>query len=80
MNKLITSSSDPKKLSLTIKGILVAIVPIVAVLLGLPEADLQPLINGIVDVVYAGSALISAVMVVYGAGRKVYNQRWSASE
>ena len=80
MNKFLTSSTDPNKLSLTIRGILLAILPIIMVFTGLTEAEIQPIIDGIVQLVFLLTAIVSAGQVVYGAIRKLYIGRWSAGE
>lgn len=77
-DKIITSSSDPAKISATVKGILVAIVPIIMMVTGASEADTHNLINQIVNIVFYGTSLYSAVMVVFGIIRKAYHGRWTA--
>ncbi len=78
MNKLVLkypiigSSANSTKLALTVQGILVALIPLIigigrAYNLEIAEADLTGLIQAI------GGA-ISAVMVLYGLGRKAYNK------
>jgi hypothetical protein len=76
--KLITSSADPRALSLTVKGILVAVLPFLLMVTGLPEADANAIIEVVVDVVFYGSTLLSLIMTGYGLIRKALNGRWSA--
>jgi len=77
MNKYLSSSVDPSKLSLTVKGILVGIVP-VAILLAkfkgveLAEGDLQPFIDSVGNVILMTGAALSAVWTIYGAARKLW--------
>ena len=78
MNKLFTSSADPKALSLTVKGILTAILPIVIVLLGIDEATANGILDTIVNIVFYGSTLLSALVTLYGLLRKVRLGKWSA--
>ena len=70
MNKWYNSSSNNEDLSLTIKGILIAWIPMAIAVgqffdLPLTTAELTGIVQDIV-------ALISAIMVVYGLGRKIY--------
>lgn len=76
MNKIVRSypvlgsSEDPTKLSLTIKSLLVALIPIVIAVaqyysVSLNESDLTELVQQITVLVSAGGA-------IYGIGRKIY--------
>lgn len=71
--KLLGSSADPTKIAMTIKGVLVAIIPI-AIYFGMNNAstDLPALGDAIIGAVQAVTAAIAAVMFVYGIARKVY--------
>lgn len=78
MNKLLASSSDPKQLSLTVRGILVAIVPLVATVIKLAGGELDGdsaklVVDTVSDGVFLFSSAISAVLVVVGLVRKVWN-------
>jgi len=69
MNKLLRSSANPEKLSLTIKGVLLALIPVAVFLLAklgfdLTEVELLELANAFVVVV-------SAVLVFIGLMRKI---------
>jgi hypothetical protein len=75
---LITSSKDPRALSLTVKGLLVAIAPLAMYALGLTEADFNDLVGGIVNLVFTVATAFSAFMTVWGLLRKVRLNRWSA--
>ena len=77
---LLMSSTDRTKVSLAIKGISVAVIPVLIVLTGSNEADLNALVEVIIDVVYFGGAFISAAMTVSGIVRKVQLRRWVAPE
>lgn len=72
------SSADPTKLSLMIKGFLVAIIPILMVVTGLTEADLTGIIGYIEQVVFLVSSLYAVVAGLYGALRKLYLGRWTS--
>lgn len=66
----LSSSADPEKLALTVKGLLVSLIPIVIILanrfgVDLAETDLSYLIEAL-----GGS--IAAIMIFMGAVRKIY--------
>lgn len=78
MNKLLASSSDPKQLSLTVRGVLVAVVPLVAVVIRaaggeLDDSQVQVIIDGVSEAVFLFGSAVSAVMMLVGLVRKVYN-------
>ena len=77
-NKLITSSADPKKISLTVRGFLIAVAPIAMLLLGVNDIQFNEAVDAVVNVVFLGTSLWSAVWVLYGTIRKVKLGRWSA--
>lgn len=77
-NKFITSSADPDQVSLTIRGFLLSILPIAMLLTGIPEAELNVIVDVITDVVFWGTGLVSAIQVLYGLVRKIWKRRWSA--
>lgn len=80
MKKFITSSADPKQLSLTVKGLLVSIVPLVMLFTGMTQAEINPIIDSIEQVVFFGASLLSAGQVLYGLVRKIKLGKWSADE
>lgn len=70
MKDLFKSSADPSKVSLTIKGAGVALIPIaigVATIFGIPllETDLVQLVEQV-------ATIVSALMILVGLVRKVY--------
>lgn len=69
----VKSSQDPARISLTVKGGLLAILPIIMVLTGIDEGSSNYFVDAITDIVFYGLSLVSAVGVVYGFGRKLYN-------
>lgn len=75
---LFTSSIDPNKISLTIKGLMLALLPALIYVTGVDEAQLTPLIDALVYVINVSVSLVSAWMIFYGLARKVYAGRWSA--
>ena len=78
MNKLITSSVSPERVSLTVRGLLFSLLPVLMYVTGLPEATLEPILDVIVDSVFFATALVSTLMTGYGLIRKAINKRWSA--
>lgn len=77
-DKLITSSSDPEKLSATVKGLLVSVLPIIMLLTHFNEMEANTLITNISNLVFFLTAGYSAGMTVFGLLRKLYHGRWSA--
>lgn len=76
MPKFLTSSVDPEKISLTVKGVIVAIVPIVITIAGLThlnlgQADITALGDGLINLVNLIAQLTAAIMVVWGIARKI---------
>lgn len=76
MNKIIASSVNPEKLSLTIKGVIVAVVPIVIAVAGLTKlnlgsADITALGDGLINAVNLMAQLAAAIMIVVGVVRKI---------
>lgn len=68
VSNALRSSRDPESVSLTIKGVLLGLVPVVIAAgkywgWDLAEADLTELINGL-------ATLAASVMVIYGVLRK----------
>lgn len=80
LDKLITSSSNPAEISATIKGIIVAILPIVIYFTGASESDINAIVDGVIQVIFLGTTIYSTVMTVFGIGRKIYLKKWSALE
>ena len=82
--KLLGSSVDRFKLSMTIKGILTAIVPMILVLAPMfgwtvNQEDFTNLTNGIdglIDAVQAAvvavTAVVSTIMIIWGVLRKIF--------
>ena len=75
-HKLLGSSVDPNKLSMTVKGILTAIVPIILMFAPMfqwqitPE-DFNDFSQGLESLIVAVTAAISAWLIVWGALRKI---------
>jgi len=69
-DKWFTSSTGSGNMALTIKGALLAIVPIVIAVLSSQGYTLTE--NDIVDVINTGFTVVSAVAVFLGVARKMY--------
>lgn len=77
MSNFLSSSADANKISLTVKGILLSLVPIIMISTGLTEAEIQPIIDTVVQMVFLATTIVSAGQVLYGLMRKIYLKRWS---
>lgn len=78
MNKLLASSVDPKQLSLTVKGALILIVPLAAVVIKaaggeVADYELEKIVDLITDLVFFAGSVVSLSAMLYGAVRKVIN-------
>lgn len=80
MRKLITSSEDARKISMTIKGLLLSLVPVTMALTGLNEDAVVGVVTILNDLVFYGLMLLSTALTLVGALRKVKNRRWSAED
>jgi hypothetical protein len=74
--KVLGSSIDPYKLSLTIKGFLTAIIPLILVLApmfkwSVTADDFDNLTKGIEAIIVAGTALFAAGQILWGVVRKI---------
>jgi hypothetical protein len=69
-NWLVTSSSDPTQVALTVKGIITAIVPVLAVFIHAPNLSTLP--DDIYSAVVAVFAVFSAAITAYGLIRKLF--------
>lgn len=84
---LVTSSADPTKYSAMVKGTLglgvAYVIQLSALTCGyaifcVDPSLLQSVVQTIGNIVYFGLSLISAVVFLYGLGRKVWLNRFSA--
>lgn len=91
LNWLITSSADPKKTSLFVKGGVIllgsqlvrafdAACSFGLSCVGIDITFVNQLADGAEMLVYAALLLWGAVWFCYGLGRKFYLSRWSAAE
>lgn len=75
---LVFSSSDASAVSMTVKGFLLGLVPLVAVLLGVAHIkvgsdQLSAAVDGIVSLLQAVLAVVSAVVFLVGVVRKLWS-------
>ena len=70
MNKLISSSANAEKLSLTIKGILVGLIPVIVIVLSTLGLNIGS--EEISEVITRITAIIAGLVALYGMGRKLY--------
>ena len=78
MNKLITSSSNPNQIALTIRGVLIGLVPLIAHITGLTGQEITTIIDLLVELVTVSMTVLSVAMTLIGLLRKAYYRRWSA--
>lgn len=74
---LVKSSADKEKTSLTVKGVLTGLIPVVIVLANLTSVDisneqLASVIDAISALVFLVSGIVSALMTISGLLRKIY--------
>lgn len=77
INPIIASSSDPKQISLVIKGAIVAVAPLMALVVKaaggeISNDELQNIVNMASDIVVAAGSIVSLGMMLFGALRKIY--------
>jgi hypothetical protein len=70
MNKLIQSSANPEKISLTVKGILMSIAPVVIGLMQLSGVEIAQ--SQYIEIVENITAILSTSIILIGTIRKVY--------
>jgi hypothetical protein len=73
----LASSADPKQISIMVKGAIVAIAPIIALVIKaaggeISNEELQSVINVSTDIIAALGSIASLAMIGYGLLRKVY--------
>jgi len=76
MNKILASSVNPEKLSLTIKGVILAAVSVAITITGithlnLGQTDITALGDSLINLVNIALQLVSAAFVVWGLLRKI---------
>lgn len=70
---VVVSSADPKRLSMTVKGLLTMFVPILASIAGLDTDLLNGLVQTIAQAMEYGLYFVGTLVAMYGLVRKLYN-------
>lgn len=79
LEAVLMSSQDPSKVSLTVRGLLVTLVPVILIAaqyfgLGmLAESDVLAIIDGVTKIIAAALTLVGLVMTTWGLIRKMFN-------
>lgn len=73
---ILSSSVDPQKLALTVRGIMIAVIPtglLVSRMFGveLGEGDLNSLVSGVETFIIAVGGVIAAALTLWGVVRKI---------
>lgn len=86
-NWIITSSADPMKISLALRGFLVGLIPVLMTMaaascslfagLCVDSSLISPFIEGLVNVVKTALELVAGGMFLWGIIRKIVLGRWS---
>jgi hypothetical protein len=76
LNKLTRSSVDPTKLSMTFRGILVSLIPLIIMVTGLNPDAVNSIADMLVEMVFIGATFYSSALVLVGLIRKAYVGRW----
>lgn len=79
-NKLIRSSQSPEQLAMTVRGILVSLIPLAMFFFGIGQEAAQDFADVLVNLVFLLSSVFSTVLVAIGLIRKAANKRWSAPD
>lgn len=77
LKKLYRSSVDPTALSMTVRGILVGLVPLFIMVTGLDPDVIDSIIDMIIEMVFLGASLFSVGLILFGLIRKAYLRRWA---
>ncbi len=70
---VLASSANPEELSLTVKGALIGLIPILIFILGQSGYIITD--NELVEIINNFFIIISNAMMIYGALRKIYYSR-----
>lgn len=68
--KVLQSSIDPAKISLSVKGILVLLLPVIMLVTPVDSETLNPIVSVIGDVVFYGASFLGSALALYGLVRK----------
>jgi hypothetical protein len=75
--KFVGSSVNPEQLALTVKGLLVGVVPVIILIAKLQgfelgNGDVQVWIDAVGSAIIAVGGAVSTLMTLFGLGRKAY--------
>lgn len=72
---ILGSSSDEEKISLTVKGLLLALVAVLAsVGVNTQELELNTLVEAILNLTELGVQAVASISIIVGIARKIYNK------
>jgi hypothetical protein len=77
---LVTSSQDPSKTSLFIKGLLLSVAPLAMLFLGWTETDVTQFADSLSNIAFWSLSIVPAGQVLWGLLRKGLVGRWAAVE
>ena len=66
------SSANPEKIALTVKGVLVGVLPVLMLVTNLDGESANSFVNAIQNVVFYTLSAVSSIGVAYGFLRKIY--------
>jgi uncharacterized protein YlxP (DUF503 family) len=72
MDALIQSSNNPKEVSMTVQGMLIALVPIIVAIF--QQFNISVAQTDVVTIIQQGVACVAGIMMLIGTVRKVYYQ------
>lgn len=75
---LVRSSADPRKVSLAVKGIVLAAAPIAMLFFDVTNDEVGVVADAIEKVIMLGLSFLSAAMILFGLLRKIILGRWAA--
>lgn len=78
LNLLIRSSADPRKVSLAVKGFVLAATPIAMFFFDVTNDEVGVVADAIEKVIMFGLSFLSAAMILFGLLRKIVLGRWAA--
>lgn len=76
LKKFYLSSVDPTELSMTVRGIIVGLIPLFIVITGIDPETVNTISDMIVEMVLIGATFYSLALVLFGLIRKAYLGRW----
>ena len=66
------SSADPSKYALTVKSMLVGVLPLLMLVTGTSQGEVNSLVEATSNIVFYGLSFVSSVGIVFGFARKVW--------